>query len=112
VQGKINYPLLVGFVFIIFALGVWFISIIELVGNQYVVNDQNSRIEEVWEAKGTLEWWKIFYNSTTIPVTSTLGLIGVVSICFGYLRRKSPNYTLLDFMNIEILQSEEEQTVK
>ena len=111
-QGKINYSLLVGFVLIIFALGVWFISFIELGGNQFVVDDQNSRIEEIWEAKGVLTWWKDFYYSTTIPVTSTLGLIGMVSICFGLLKGKNPNWKLLDLIKIEIVQTEEEQTVK
>ena len=83
---KINLTVLIGLILIISALSIWIYSIIELKGNEILLTTQNIPIEEVWRAKGALQWWKNFYTTTIIPATTILIISGIATILSPQIR--------------------------
>jgi len=79
-NNTLNFTNIIGLLLIVSALSIWTYSIIELKGNELVIANQNTPIEQVWRAQGALQWWENFYSTTVIPATTILILSGIATM--------------------------------
>ena len=77
---KLNFTLLIGLALIFSAISICVFSVIELKSNELILTNQNSKIEELWQAEGALQWWKNFYATTIVPATAILTLTGIATV--------------------------------
>jgi len=78
-NNKLNFTNIIGLILIISAISIWTYSTIELKGNEAILANQKSTIDQVWRAKGALPWWENFYSTTVIPATIILTLSAIAT---------------------------------
>jgi hypothetical protein len=100
---KINKPQWFAIILIITALSIWIHSLIELKSNEIMLTNQNLSMEEIWRYEGALQWWKNTYETTIIPITSMLLILGAATL----LRQK-----LLSTFTKEDILNKFEETLK
>jgi hypothetical protein len=76
-----HYRLICGFglFLVILAEIIWFVSLIEIFGNEIMLSRADSLglgLEEIWAYEGALKWWNFIYGSLVVPLSIILVISG------------------------------------
>jgi hypothetical protein len=69
-----------GLTLVFIGLIIWFYSTFQIQSFEQIVNDPSVSSDYRWRAVGSLEWWRNFYSTVSVPTTFSLVILGIVII--------------------------------
>jgi hypothetical protein len=79
-QKQKKFIFFIGLVLVVSAIVFLVYTLSEIESREILLNYSNFSEEERWKAVGSLQWWKDYYSTTTVPATIFLFLSGLAII--------------------------------